>query len=45
MCSGILHLECNVLPLCNNVDTMPEIAVAKATLLVDHKKFKMTLMI
>ena len=29
---GILHLECNVLPLCDNVAVMPEIAVAMAIL-------------
>ena len=40
MCSGSLHLECNVLPLCNNVAAIAEIAVAKVILLVDLRTLK-----
>ena len=45
ICSGISHLKCNVLPLCSSVAAMPETAVAKAILLVNLKKSKMTSMI
>ena len=36
-CSGILHLECKVYPLFNRVAAIPEIAVAKISLLCDSK--------